>query len=42
MPAFDAEYAAVLAAIIFPAIDEMFTMLPLPCSFNGRPKARLM
>ena len=41
--AFDAEYAAVFAASSFPAIDEMFTMLPpLPWSTRRRPNARLM
>ena len=43
MPAFDAEYAAVRAAIIFPPIDEMLTMLPpSPCATSRCPNARLM
>ena len=43
IPAFDAEYAAVFAPIIFPAIDEMLTMLPpSPRSTMCRPNARLM
>ncbi len=41
--AFDAEYAAVRAASIFPATDEMLTMLPpSPCSTRRRPNVRLM
>ena len=43
MPAFDAAYAAVRAAISFPPIDEMFTMLPpSPCATSRRPNVRLM
>src|ERR1700722_15380567 len=43
MLALDDEYAAALAAMIFPAIDEMLTMLPpSPCSTMARPNARLM
>ncbi len=43
MPAFDAAYAAVRAAISLPPIDEMFTMLPpLPCATRCWPNVRLM